>query len=69
MSRQNFDAAVKKHGTWLPGYVFVALLPADLRAYGDSPEDLADELDILSVGGVTGTRYRTADVKTALGYL
>lgn len=69
MNRQAFDRAVKEHGTWLPAHAFLALLPATLRTPGGSAEDLADELDIIAVGGATGTRYRTEDLKAALGYL
>jgi hypothetical protein len=69
MNREAFDAAVKQHGAWLPEGVFLSLIPAGvviLRASGI--EELAEELDVMTVGGATGTKYRAEDLKAALGY-
>lgn len=68
MSREDFDAALKEHGAWLPEDVFLSLFPAGFNPRVSSAEDLADELDILTFSGATGTRYRTEDLKAALGY-
>lgn len=69
MNRQAFDRAVKEYGAWLPAHAFLTLVPTNLRVPGASAEDIADDLDIIAVGGATGARYRTEDLKAALGYL
>ena len=69
MNRKAFDAAVKEHGVWLPEHVFLSLFPAGFSPRVATVEDLADELDILTFSGATGTKYRAEDVKTALGYI
>lgn len=69
MNRQDFDQAVKDHGVWLPEDTFLSLFPVGVRIHHAAAEDLADDLDILSVHSSTGTLYRTEDLKAALGYL
>lgn len=69
MNRKAFDDAVKEHGVWLPEDVFLSLFPAGFSPRVATVEDLADELDILTFSGATGTKYRAADLKAALGYL
>ena len=69
MNRKAFDDAVKEHGVWLPEDVFLSLFPAGFSPRVATVEDLADELDILTFSGATGTTYRAADLKAALGYL
>lgn len=69
MNRKTFDHALKEHGAWLPEDVFLSLLPAGFSPRVASVEELAEELDVMTVSGATGTKYRTADVKAALGYL
>ena len=69
MNRKAFDAAVKEHGAWLPEDVFLSLFPAGFSPRVATVEDLADELDILTFSGATGTKYRAEDLKAALGYL
>lgn len=68
MNRKAFDRAVRDHGVWLPENVFLSLIPVGVSPHSASVEDLADELDIMTVSGATGTRYRAQDLKTALGY-
>jgi hypothetical protein len=68
MNRKAFDDAVREHGVWLPEDVFLSLFPAGFSPRVATVEDLADELDILTFSGATGTKYRAADVKAALGY-
>lgn len=69
MNRKAFDAAVKEHGAWLPEDVFLSLFPAGFSPRVSTVEELAEELDVMTVSGATGTKYRAADVKAALGYL
>ena len=69
MNRKAFDQAVKEHGAWLPEDVFLALLPAGFSPRVASVEELAEELDVMTTSGATGTKYRTQDLKAALGYL
>lgn len=69
MNRKAFDAAVKEHGTWLPERTFLSLVPAGMNPHAATAEEIAEELDVMTVGGATGTRFRTQDLKTALGYL
>jgi hypothetical protein len=47
---------------------FLSLFPAGFSPRVATVEDLADELDILTFSGATGTKYRAEDVKAALGY-
>lgn len=61
MNRKALDDAVKEHGAWLPEKVFLSLVPAGGRG---AAEDIADELDILTVSSVTGTLYRAEDLKS-----
>jgi hypothetical protein len=68
MNRKAFDDAVREYGVWLPEDVFLSLFPAGFSPRVATVEDLADELDILTFSGATGTKYRAADVKAALGY-
>lgn len=68
MNRKAFDDAVKEHGAWLPENVFLALLPAGFSPRVSDVEELAEELDVMTTGGATGTRYRAQDLKAALGY-
>lgn len=67
--RKAFDAAVKEHGAWLPEDVFLSLFPVGFSPLVATVEDLADELDVLTFSGATGTKYRASDLKAALGYL
>jgi len=69
MSRKAFGAAVNEHGVWLPEDVFLSLLPVGINPRIASVDDLAHELDVMTVSGATGTRYRAQDLKAALGYL
>jgi hypothetical protein len=68
MNRKAFDDAVKEHGVWLPADVFLSLLPAGFSPRVSSVEELAEELDVMTVSGATGTAYRAQDLKAALGY-
>lgn len=68
MNRKAFDDAVKEHGAWLPGDVFLALIPTGALPRVATVEELAEELDVMTVSGATGTKYRAQDLKVALGY-
>lgn len=68
MNRKTFDDAVKEHGAWLPRDVFLALIPAGALLRVATVEELAEELDVMTVSGVSGTKYRAQDLKAALGY-
>jgi hypothetical protein len=69
MNRKAFDAAVKEHGAWLPEGIFLSLIPVTVMPRVSSVEELAEELDVMAVSGATGTKYRSQDLKAALGYL
>jgi hypothetical protein len=69
MNRADLDRAVKEHGAWLPENVFLSLFPAGFSPRVSSIEELAEELDVMTVSGATGTLYRASDLKAALGYL
>ena len=69
MNRKAVDAAVKEHGVWLPEAVFLSLVPASARPRAFTVEELAEELDVMTVSGATGTRFRAQDLKAVLGYL
>jgi hypothetical protein len=69
MNRKAFDAAVKEHGAWLPEGAFLSLFPAGFNPRVATVEELAEELDVMTTSGATGTKYRSQDVKAALGYL
>lgn len=69
MNRAAFDAAVKDHGVWLPEDVFLSLFPTGFNPSVSSVEEFAEELDVMTVSGATGTKYRAQDLKAALGYL
>ncbi len=60
MNRADFDRAVREHGVWLPERVFLSLV-RDGRP--GTAEDIADDLDVLTVASVTGTLYRAEDLK------
>jgi hypothetical protein len=68
MNRKAFDDAVKEHGAWLPVDVFLSLIPAGALLRVATVDDLAEELDVMTVGGATGAKYRAQDLKAALGY-
>lgn len=68
MNRKAFDAAVKEHGAWLPEGVFLSLIPVAAMPRVSSVEELAEELDVMTVSGATGRKYRAQDLKAALGY-
>ncbi|MBG0738765.1 hypothetical protein IV500_04945 [Paeniglutamicibacter antarcticus] len=65
--REAFDRAVQEHGAWLPEGVFLDLVLASPAA-DRLPATSAEEMEVLTFGGATGTKYRSADVKTALGF-
>lgn len=68
MNRKAFDDAVKEHGAWLPADVFLSLVPAGALLRVADVEELAEELDVMTVSGATGTKYRAQDLKVALSY-
>jgi hypothetical protein len=69
MNRKAFDDAVKEHGVWLPEDAFLSLFPVGVSVRVSTAEELAEELDILTFSGATGTKYRAADLKACLGSL
>jgi hypothetical protein len=60
MKRADLEGAVKEYGAWLPEPVFLSLVRDGHRG---TAEDIAEDLDVLTVASVTGTLYRAEDLK------